>query len=744
MTGLLHPFASELGAPIAANALRDDRAAALADYLINAPDGDATFIDTRQTEKFDAVIFQIRTYPPQDRAADIHHVEEVAAIFTERHCHPVLFALRGNFPHIAHCNPVGAQLPVAPCIDDRPWADAALTWTPYSYIARVRWWFAMAAEGGLTGAGQVVDPVFLPLGPDLLIARKLLMSLNSAKSYALVFLKNDVAPKALRLVEADDPTAHSSHPFRVFFVALPPRSPGALQDVPRTLSEFLDLGGLGDNGFLPSIGKFISQCDAAALTCRLAILLHCPVQGIEGLRRDDFLALTSSSSIGEIGTALGILQPMPDGIRVWGKVLSPMLALDPNFATLPLIGLDVSLDYDQELSRVSCGIEDGAALPVTLLGAGALGSHLATILVKEGAHEFRAVIDEDWLRPHNVARHALSPGEIGQSKAPALARELGKYQCVHPDSIIADVVGSVEDRDAVKAALEKSEIAIDATASVAVGRELAALNVRQRCVSIFLNPRGDSVVMLMEDADRSIPLSVLEAQYYRLILHEPALQAHLAVDSSGIRHSAACRGASAKIPESRIAALTGIVATGVATGLRKPDAAVNVWTLSNDGSSRCDIIVPTGVVDKHFGEWSVSVDRALLEQLAIRRRDHLPCETGGVLIGIVDVPRRQIFVVDALPAPPDSVSSRNGFERGVVGVADKLAEIGSRTHGMVRYLGEWHTHPARSSSLPSSVDFDQLISLHTQLTREQLPATMLIFADGEFSIAQLVFEGDVA
>ena len=306
-------------------------------------------------------------------------------------------------------------MPVAPCIDDRPWADAALTWTPYAYIERVRWWFSTAAEGELTGAGQIVDPVFLPLGPDLLISRKLLVSLNSVRSYALVFLKNEGEPKALRLVEADDPAAHSVHPFRVFFVALPPRPPGALVEVPRTLSEFVQLGGLADDSLLSSISKFISQCDVTALTCRLAILLHCPVQGVEGVRRDDFLALTSSSPIGEIGTALGILQPMPDGIRAWGKVLSPTPALDPNFAALPLTGLDVSLDYDQELSRASCGIEGGEVLPVTLLGAGALGSHLATILVKEGAHEFRAVIDEDWLRPHNVARHVLSP-ERNRSK----------------------------------------------------------------------------------------------------------------------------------------------------------------------------------------------------------------------------------------------------------------------------------------------------------------------------------------
>ena len=334
------------------------------------------------------------------------------------------------------------------------------------------------------------------------------------------------------------------------------------------------------------------------------------------------------------------------------------------------------------------------------------------------------------------------PSEIGQNKASALAREIGKYQGAQPESIIADVVGSAEDREVVKAAVEKSQVVIDATASVAVGRELAALEVRQRCASIFLNPRGDAVVMLLEDADRSINLSVLEAHYYRLILREPALRTHLAVGGSGMRHSAACRGASARIPESRIAALAGIVTTGVAAGLHQPDAAVSVWTLSNDGSSRRDIVAPSLAVKKTFGEWSVSVDRALLDELAMLRREHLPCETGGILVGTVDVPRRQIFIVDALPAPPDSVSSRHGFERGVVGVADELAEIGARTHGMVRYLGEWHTHPARNSSLPSSVDFDQLLSLQTQLHREQLPATMLIFADGEFSIAQLVFNGD--
>ena len=55
---------------------------------------------------------------------------------------------------------------------------------------------------------------------------------------------------------------------------------------------------------------------------------------------------------------------------------------------------------------------------------------------------------------------------------------------------------------------------------------------------------------------------------------------------------------------------------------------------------------------------------------------------------------------------------------------------------MVRYVGEWHTHPHGSEAMPSAIDIEQLLALRRELRREGLPATMLISgSDGERVVA---------
>jgi hypothetical protein len=79
-------------------------------------------------------------------------------------------------------------------------------------------------------------------------------------------------------------------------------------------------------------------------------------------------------------------------------------------------------------------------------------------------------------------------------------------------------------------------------------------------------------------------------------------------------------------------------------------------------------------------------------------------ETGGILFGLVAVPAKRIHLVDATPAPPDSHEELVGFVRGVAGVSAIMDEVRLRTIGQVRYVGEWHSHPPRSSARLSAVD----------------------------------------
>ena len=79
------------------------------------------------------------------------------------------------------------------------------------------------------------------------------------------------------------------------------------------------------------------------------------------------------------------------------------------------------------------------------------------------------------------------------------------------------------------------------------------------------------------------------------------------------------------------------------------------------------------------------------------RNEHLPNETGGVLIGTFDMSRRIAYVVDQIAAPPDSERRPTSYLRGCEGLEEQVEVIREATKGQLDYVGEWHSHPGKST-----------------------------------------------
>lgn len=284
-------------------------------------------------------------------------------------------------------------------------------------------------------------------------------------------------------------------------------------------------------------------------------------------------------------------------------------------------------------------------------------------------------------------------------------------------------------------ALARAEIIIDASASVAVSRQLADLRPSTaRRVCAFFNPAGTATVILVEPADRSVTLHDLEAQYFRLILSDPGLTGHLQPPAPGINYSGSCRSLTNQIPASRAALLAALASHGVVRCLEEEHGSINIWTLDDDGNvSRTSKTASAS--HTHSGEWAITYNDDLLADLTRLRGAALPNETGGILMGIIDASRRTVHLAHALPAPSDSTSSATGFERGVAGLLDATNEISLATMHQLKYVGEWHSHPDKASVMPSGTDLRQLVWLSSELHDEGLPAIMAIAGeDGRFSI----------
>ena len=91
--------------------------------------------------------------------------------------------------------------------------------------------------------------------------------------------------------------------------------------------------------------------------------------------------------------------------------------------------------------------------------------------------------------------------------------------------------------------------------------------------------------------------------------------------------------------------------------------------------------------------------------------------------------RKSIHVAHALPEPEDSRGSPEGFERGVVGLKAAVSAAVEASLHQLSYVGEWHSHPRRSSPLPSTIDLAQIVWLGNELEHEGLPGLMAIAAD---------------
>lgn len=77
----------------------------------------------------------------------------------------------------------------------------------------------------------------------------------------------------------------------------------------------------------------------------------------------------------------------------------------------------------QEISQRGQFSEQLRAQRLLLIGAGALGSVVAELLVRGGVHRI-GIMDADTLRAGNLVRHTLGVGEVGHGKAGSLAARL--------------------------------------------------------------------------------------------------------------------------------------------------------------------------------------------------------------------------------------------------------------------------------------------------------------------------------
>lgn len=647
-------------------------------------------------------------------------------------------ALRVGFPLTIHQNSVLEGEPPSLCLYLEPWETLERTWTPEAFLKRIQWWLINAAQGTLHGPDQSLEQLYFRSPITVVLPRRL----NGEDSLAfglsgLYGNSQEGRHLFVRCLEAASTDAvKSCHVLR-----LPSVVHGPILGTPRTLGDLERQLNGRKSGFITKL--------------RAAIRLMIPQNGVPKSAGNDFWA-THSLLILQIpilreenGTAELIEQRgflINAGILDVGIAAGVVNSLNPNtYFNLQLVGAASTAVSDAWLQISILQVEvleplDGAnarkmsdidasqgEFQGMVAGVGALGSSLAQIWAREAWGQW-TLVDHDLIRPHNLARHLSFDNDIGLPKADAVAHYINHIYPSRVSRHMADVTKAnfyLEPKEMSQ--LATFDLVVDVSTTLGLPRDLSRNDVAKRCVSTFLTPLGTSSVLMLEDSGRNVRLDTLEAQYYRGIINEPWGASHLLGNRSQFSVGAGCRDISVAISNELIQLHAALLARQIRKRTQISDASLLIFVGDDEsGAISVHSISITSPVSHRCGDWEIMLDDHLVTKLHELRNQALPLETGGIIVGYKDFKLKRISIVEVLPQPIDSSSSREFFIRGKEGTLAAIQEIRQRTGEIVDYLGEWHSHPEGVDCTPSRADHKLLQTMGTFSALEGDPFLMMI------------------
>ena len=85
--------------------------------------------------------------------------------------------------------------------------------------------------------------------------------------------------------------------------------------------------------------------------------------------------------------------------------------------------------------------------------------------------------------------------------------------------------------------------------------------------------------------------------------------------------------------------------------------------------------------------------------------------------------------MDSIISPSDSEEWPSLYIRGSKNLVKEITKINNITDGMIKYIGEWHSHPKGFNSEPSQLDYEAFKWLTERMNEYGLPALMIIVGD---------------
>jgi len=466
---------------------------------------------------YEAVVLEVDVELCQRTVQPIQRIEPLAFIFDpEDRLRPEVLALRPGFPITPHQNLSTRPEPRSLCLYEEPYADQKTRWSAFGFLERAREWLRLAARGELHQEDQPLEPLLAQTANTAILPHDFFTSITGKDLIPTVVARTSGADEHFILVfpQADWPERQAPDFVLSPFVT-PAVEHGIITHQPANLFQLQEFCQKAPLDLVQALRERIRAWKTAGnlqhlATSKLILCLVFPKarHAASAAESRDIWLFATHSSLLEVGVAVGILE-VKSGLA--GLVIPETQAQTAAVGKIEILPMRPTFT----LNASSAAILNGTSLDQTRIvavGLGAVGSHVFDNLLKSGFGSW-TLVDNDCLLPHNCARHVLDGDAVTHPKAVKMCE---RASAIVPDlpvkAIIADVLNPGNQIEPLASAYKDAEVILDMSASTAVAKYLALdVSVGARRASIFLNPTGDTLIALVEDKERALPLDCAKA-----------------------------------------------------------------------------------------------------------------------------------------------------------------------------------------------------------------------------------------
>ncbi|MDI1301002.1 MAG: ThiF family adenylyltransferase [bacterium] len=685
---------------------------------------------------------------PKFNRSGIRYRERLALVISsDERCLVEAYVLRADFPVLLHMNGTPPGHPLSLCLYFGSASAVLRTWTSPKFLRRIQWWLTEAAHETLHAADQPVEQLFYFTRHELVLPHDFAARcLQPDTEFRITQWERRPNGEQTLVLQAVSPgLVLPGHGISVIALNLATVVHGPIERVPATLGALDEaMARRGVDLFTQLRQAFIDRMPADGLARPekdhlVVLVLRIAISRLENgpPEKEQYQAFIFSSKRLELGKLIGAYIEHENLYYIDSLLQQPDVSVTAYWRAEVLDAVDILFFNGASQARRQSGIADAGPQGV-LVGAGALGSALQDIWSRSGWGQWH-VIDNDHIKPHNLVRHRAYAHQVGRPKVDVLV-ELHKAITQGAVPITAINANASAMEPPVLEVLQGAHLVVDASASLDFPRAASRQDRVGRHTSVFITPDGNGAVLLAEDEARQIRLVTLEGQYYRIIINEAWGLHHLTGHLGTYWSGASCRDISYSLPYSRVLVHAAGLAEQIQQLGSQAEACIKVWQRDpSTGAIALHEAPAMPVRQLRYGELTVILDQGLEQKLFAMRAQQVPNETGGILLGYHDLIEKILVIVDACPAPADSVSTPITFQRGTDGVSERVDEVSRLTANIVSYVGEWHSHPPGVPASPSKDDILQLVQLAVGMAEDGLPAISLIVSEDDIRI----FQGEV-